>query len=90
MRRGDHPLFERLTQLGLALGEADTDRADLVRERTDLTDELARLEGVKSDIAAADTRLSELANAGVPKWAARLRDIPEAVEDLVPADWEDA
>lgn len=84
---GTHAIFVRFRDLRNALGCADTDPQDLVRERADLTHELERLRTLAPKLEATNEDLSLLA-ANAPEWASRLRAAPQDVAELIPEDWQ--
>lgn len=84
------PLLSELRNLAGALSNANTDPDDIVSARAEITRELNRLSEIAKHLYDLRLDLDALAKAGAPNWVKRLRDAPEAAEELIPDNWREA
>ena len=82
-----HSFFSRIKELAKAIGHADIETNDLVRERSSLTIELQRLHNLKDELAIVQNAFTELENSGGAKWSKMLQENPENAVDLIPENW---
>ena len=87
-RRSAHSVFARMAMLAEALGTSDISPEMLVRERTEITMELARLRSLVGSLAIVDAAFSTLEDAGAQDWVARLKAAPEEAARSIPENWE--
>lgn len=84
------PVFIAINQLKQVIGDKDTRHEDIIRHRNEITDELNRLNGIKSKLDAIVSDLSELKRCGATYWADNLQRKPERAVELIPENWVEA
>ena len=88
--QSQHHFFARLSDLSAALGEADTDPQDIVRERGELTREFNRLSEVKNKLNDILNCLEDLEQKNCCKWVTKITEAPSDVNITIPDDWSQA
>jgi very-short-patch-repair endonuclease len=89
-RERNLPILGAIGDLADALGKADTDPQDLVRARTEITKELARLSEVSERLKRLGGDFSTLIECEAADWADRLRQAPESAAELLSDTWREA
>lgn len=88
--RSDIPIHKVLMDLRHGLGSPELDHATIVSVRGELTQELKRVGELSLRLQQLERDLEEVAQAGAPEWANRLKNNPLEAGSLIPDEWEGA
>ncbi|WP_043113636.1 AAA domain-containing protein [Pseudacidovorax intermedius] len=88
------PVIDKLRGfIASMVGNPDVATERIAAQYAELIGEIKRIESLSSGLATVNDLCSRVANAGAPKWAARLRSeiLPSAGDDTaMPANWRDS
>ncbi|MDF1710472.1 MAG: AAA domain-containing protein [Paracoccaceae bacterium] len=84
------PVLGAMSDLAAAIGDPETDPANIIRLRGEITKDLERLVTLAPELQQIGRDLQMLADCGAPEWADRLKAEPLDADDLIPDDWQSA
>ena len=84
------PVLGAMSDLAGAIGDPETDPANIIRLRAEITKDLQRLAILAPELQQIGLDLQMLADCGAPEWADRLKADPLDADDLIPDDWQSA
>lgn len=84
------PVLGAMSDLAAAIGQPDTDPANIIRLRAEITKALQHLATIAPELQQIGLDLQMIADCGAPDWADRLKAEPLDVDEMIPDDWQAA